>query len=241
MAGAVSAGVCGIVGVGINAASNSRILDIASSSPVAVYPAIGLYPDEVEPGELQRVLEQIETHREKLVALGEIGLDYWIKPLRKKQPGREEKKQLQIEAFRLQLRTARRLDLPVIVHSRGAWRDAFACVREEKIPRAIFHWYTGPREVLKEIIEAGYLISATPATGYSPPLREALRTAPLESVVLETDCPVPVREDRDFIPTVPGDVRRSLTALGALRGIDPAELADITTANARRFLGLKVG
>ncbi|MDP8214657.1 MAG: TatD family hydrolase [Candidatus Euphemobacter frigidus] len=230
---AVEARVTEILGVGVNTATSRRILEIARGyrNP-RIMPAVGLYPDEVTEEEIGSILSLIDEEHRNLAALGEIGLDYWIKPLRKKQPGRENVKALQQEAFRLQLKKARRYSLVPIVHSRGAWADSFRLVEEEGLERAVFHWYTGPLEVLKKILAAGYYVSATPAAAYSPQLREVLSRAPLERIILETDCPVPRRVGDERIGTEPADVRYSLKALAALKEIPEEEVARITTMTA---------
>jgi len=235
---AAAASVIGVVGVGTDFASSVRILEIAAGSPpLPVYPAVGLYPDKVTPGEIPRVLELLASARSRILALGEIGLDYWIPALRKKSPNRSGVKALQKEAFRLQLEAAVRENLPVIVHSRGAWADSLQMVRESRVEKALFHWFSGPRDILAGVMESGYLVSAPPAAAWSPPLREILAAAPIERIVLETDCPVPRKEGHEFIPTAPADLKRSLAALSALKGLTEEETARLTTATARAFFG----
>jgi TatD DNase family protein len=233
---AAAAGVAGVLGVGINTATSQRILEIAKNCAAPkIIPAIGLYPDEVTASEIESILSLIAEESAGLRGVGEIGLDYWIRPLRKKQPGREAVKALQQEAFRLQLRKALKYSLPPIIHSRGAWADSFRMAEAEGIPRAVFHWYTGPLDILEKILSAGYHISATPATAYSPPLREVLLAAPLERIILETDCPVPRRVGDERIGTEPADVLHSLRGLAELKGIPEEEVAGITTRNAEEL------
>jgi len=233
---AAAAGVSGIVGVGIDTATSRRILEISRRYPSPeIVPAIGLYPDEVTEAEIASILELIDENHSELAALGEIGLDYWVRELRKKAPGRERVKALQQEAFRLQLKKANEYSLVPIVHSRGAWADALRLVEEEGVGRAIFHWYTGPLEVLEGIIAAGHYISATPAAAGSPELRAVLAAAPLERIVLETDCPVPRRVGEERIPTEPADVVYSLRALAALKDVSESEAARVAGETARRL------
>jgi TatD DNase family protein len=242
LARAAESGVVEILGVGINTATSRRILEIAENcSAPEIISAIGLYPDEVTEKEIESILALIDDEYASLRAVGEIGLDYWIRPLRKKQPGREAVKALQQEAFRLQLRKARSYSLIPIIHSRGAWADTFRLAEEEGIPRAIFHWYTGPLDILEKILSAGYHISATPAGAYSPQLREVLLAAPLERIVLETDCPVPRREGEERIGTEPTDVVYSLRALSSLKGIPEEEVARVTTETACELFSLRSG
>ncbi len=233
---AAAAGVEGIVAVGINTATSRRILEIARqySSP-KIAPAVGLYPDEVTEAEIASILKLIDEVHPELAALGEIGLDYWVRPLRKKAPGRERVKALQREAFRLQLRKARDYSLTPIVHSRGAWADALRLVGEEGVERALFHWFTGPLEVLGGILAGGHYLSATPAAASSPQLQVVLAAAPLERIVLETDCPVPRRVGEERIPTEPADVIYSLESLAALKHVSADEIARVTGRTARNL------
>jgi len=234
LARAAAAGVSAIVGVGIDTRTSRRILEISRRYPAPeIRPAVGLYPDEVTEEEIASILELIDENHSELAALGEIGLDYWVRTLRKKAPGREAVKALQKEAFRLQLRKANQYSLLPIVHSRGAWADALRLVEEEGVERALFHWYTGPLSVLEGIIAAGHFVSATPAAAGSPELRAVLAAAPLERIVLETDCPVPRRSGEERIPTEPADVVHSLRALAELRGVEESEVVRVTTATAR--------
>lgn len=235
------AGVKAIVAVGVNTQTSLRILEIARKYKIPkIFPAAGLYPDEVTEEEIENILDLLNEHHRDLVALGEIGLDYWIRPLRKKQPGREEKKALQQKAFRLQLERSKNYSLVPIIHSRGAWEDCFRMVDEVGLKQAVFHWYSGPLEVLELILENGYHISATPAAASSPPHRAALLMAPLERIILETDCPVPRREGGERILTDPADVIYSLKALAELKEMSEEKVAASTTANALELFNLSI-
>jgi len=230
LARAEKAGVSAILAVAVSLATSRKILEIsrAHSSP-RVLAAIGLYPGEASAEELARVSALIEGNYADLAAIGEIGLDYWIPAARSAGPARD----LQQRVFKDMLALTRRFSLVPIVHSRGAWADCLALVKETEIPRAVFHWYTGPAEVLEDLLAAGHFISASPAAVASPPHRAALSIAPLERIVLETDCPVPRRVGEARIPTEPADVRLSLAAVAALKGVSEEEVGRITTESAR--------
>jgi TatD DNase family protein len=105
---------------------------------------------------------------------------------------------------------------------------------EERIPKAVFHWFSGPLEILQELLNHGYLISATPAAHYSEKHQKAIREAPLEKLLLETDSPV-VYEGRS---SEPADVVRTLQAVARIKTISEPEVAKVTTENAVRFFGL---
>lgn len=234
---APGAGVEAIIAVSENAVSARRILEIAREyeSP-RIFTAIGLYPAEVTQEEIITVSELIGEQHESLVALGEIGLDYWIKTVRKD----KEEKALQRKAFRLQLELANKYSLPPIIHSRGAWEDCYRLVKDAGVKRAIFHWYSGPLDLLEQILKNGYHISATPAAASSPQHRAALAMAPLKKIILETDCPVPRREGETRIPTEPADVLYSLKAVAELKKVPEDEVAAITTQTAIQLFNIKI-
>ena len=232
---AKDAGVTGIIAVGINYASNQRTLELAEQYE-NVYPALGLHPQELpdmDDAAVERVLQQIEDNIGNVVAIGEIGLDYH------KRVRVQADKTLQADVLRRLLEIAARHSKPVMVHSRYAWRDAFDLVDEAKLDKAVFHWYTGTSSVLRDIIDCGYYLSATPAVEYHEEHRRAIKEIPQERLMLETDCPVVYRRGTEAeFESRPADIPRVLKGVSALRGIDEARLAEATTANALEFFGL---
>jgi TatD DNase family protein len=217
------AGVISIITVGTNFESNVKILKIAEENQDFVFPSIGIHPWDVE-SEDRESLEFIEANVGKCVAIGEIGLDFWIK----------KDKSKQVAVFRHQLEIACRNHKPVLVHSRGAWEDCYKIIKEIEPSKVIFHWYSGPLHILDQILESGYSISATPAAEYSKHLGQAIRHAPLSSILLETDSPVKYRGK----VSEPADVITSLKAVAELKRAPLEEVAKITTINAEEFFGL---
>ena len=218
---AKAAGVCGIIAVGMDIESNKKILKITAANSQFVYAALGYHPWEIKEEEVEANLSFIRDHIEEGVALGEIGLDYKIKV----------KKELQWKVFEELLDIALESNKPVIIHCRYSHRRAFEVVGEKKIKRAVFHWYSGPVDLLDKIMSMGYFISATPALIYSPPHQEAIRRAPLERILLETDTPVSYqgKESR------PKDVWISLEQVARLKKLDPNIVSEQTTTNASQF------
>lgn len=221
---AKEAGVCGILAVGMDVESNKKVLQIAKANPQYVYPALGYHPWQIKEEEVEANLTFVRGHVEEGVALGEIGLDYRIKV----------KKELQWEVFGKLLDIACESNKPVIIHCRYSHRRAFEMVKERKMERAVFHWYSGSLALLDEILARDYFISATPALVYSPPHQEAIKRAPIEKILLETDTPVSYqgREAR------PKDVRVSLGEVARLKKLDRSIVAEQTTANTSRFFGI---
>ncbi len=218
---AKTAGVHGIIAVGMDVESNGKVLQIAEANPGYVFPALGYHPWEIKEKEAEANLSFIRDHVREGVALGEIGLDYKIKV----------KKELQWRVFGELLDMALESDRPVIVHCRFSHRRAFEMVKERKIKRAVFHWYSGPVDLLDKILSMGYFISATPALVYSPPHQEAIRGTPIERILLETDTPVSY-QGRGARPK---DVRVSLEEVAKLKRLEPALVAKETTTNASEF------
>jgi TatD DNase family protein len=214
-------GIKGIIAVGMDVESNKKSLKMAQGTSGYVYPALGYHPWEIKEEKVGENLSFIRDHVEECVALGEIGLDYKIKA----------KKELQWKIFGELLDIARQSNKPVIIHCRYSHRRAFEMVAEKRIERAVFHWYSGPTDLLGKILADGYFISATPALIYSPPHQEAIKLAPLERILLETDTPVSYqgREAR------PKDVRISMERVATLKGLDPLKVSEQTTINACRF------
>jgi TatD DNase family protein len=216
-----AAGVCGIIAVGMDIESNQNVLRIAERNKRYVYPALGYHPWNIKEKEVAANLSFIRDHVRECVALGEMGLDYKIKV----------KKELQWRVFADLLHIALESNKPVIIHCRYSHHRAFEMVKEKKIERAVFHWYSGPIDLLDEILSMGYFISATPALTYSPPHQEAIKKAPLERILLETDTPV-VYQGRESRPE---EVRVTLTEVACLKGLEPSIVAEQTTENASRF------
>jgi len=251
---AKTAGIKGIIGVGVNVDSNKKILEIAEENHGYVYPALGYHPWQMREDEVEENLSFIREHIDKYIALGEIGLDYKINPSTPRPKGQgllrvdpeprfftpsskagvgavewvKVKKDLQWKVFGELLDIALEHDKPIIVHCRFSYRKALEMVVGKGIKRAVFHWYSGPLDFLEEILNNGYFISATPALVYSPPHQEAIKRAPLERILLETDSPVSYqgKEAR------PKDVRISLKEVTRLKGLDLLVVSKQTTANA---------
>ena len=229
---AKEAGVEVIIAMGTNLASSLATLEWAEGYPGFVLPAIGIHPTEFLNDNVPETLRYIQENISKVVAVGEIGLDYWDKAARKDEGVRERQR----ETFTRQLQIAREHDLPASVHGRGSWQDALDIAVAHGPERIVFHWYSGPLDVLDNLLDRGYNISATPAAEYSKDHRAALEHAPLESVLVETDCPVYMRNRKRS--SEPMDVTITAKALAKLKGTTTEEVALTTTRNAREIFGI---
>ncbi|MBC7358973.1 MAG: TatD family hydrolase [Desulfacinum sp.] len=222
---AVESGVARIVSVGMDLESNRRSMALADRFPAVVLPAVGYHPWSVRADQVEETLAEIRRLLPRCVALGEVGLDYRVKV----------NKELQRQVFRRLLESAAQLDKPVIVHSRFSHQRCLSMVREAGVRRVVFHWYSGPLDVLEEILAAGYYVSATPALAMHTKHRPAMERAPLDRILVETDAPVAYQGR----PAEPAHVWITLKALAALKELSVEETARRTTRNAEIFFGLR--
>jgi TatD DNase family protein len=168
----------------------------------------------------------IERELPRCLALGEVGLDFAIKT----------PKERQVEVFRRLLEMAIREKKPILLHARRAWAEALDLLKAYDVGRAVFHWYSGPANVLQEIFARGHFISATPALAYSEKHRRAVQTAPLKQLLLETDSP----EVYQGVPSEPKDLLTVLTSVSELSGKGKEEVARQTFTNAQGFFKLRL-
>ncbi|MFQ6110916.1 MAG: YchF/TatD family DNA exonuclease, partial [Nitrospinota bacterium] len=233
VARAQAAGVEYILTVGSSLPSSRRAIEIARHHP-GVFAAVGVHPHESKTmgkrtaGHLSRLAKS-----KKVVAVGEIGLDYY----RNYSP-----RDLQQHRFREQLGLARTLTLPVIVHNRAAERDILSILREENAweIRGVIHCFSGEYELAKEFLDLGFFISlAGPLTfEKSAGLRDAVKRIPLEALLLETDAPYLAPHPHRGRRNEPAYLRHTAQSLAELKGLSLEDVARVTTLNARVLLGL---
>ncbi len=254
-----AAGVEAMIVPGVNVASIDTVLEVCHQHAGYCFPALGLHPEDVK-ADWQTALETVETairaHRSELVAIGEIGLDYyWDKTYKAEQQ----------EVLRRQLLLARELDLPVILHNREATEDILTIVKEMvngKWPNGkcfgVFHCFNGSKETAQQILEMGfYLGIGGVLTFKNCKLAETLsdlnaqwsndsinRTSSIvqsslfERLVLETDAPymapVPHRGERNESRFIQHVAER----LASVFSTTPDAIIAQTTINAKRLFGL---
>lgn len=227
---AVEAGVAAIVAVGSDQKSNLWIMYESMKYEVKglrIYPALGLHPWGLDEGKINETIEFIRRNINGIVAVGEVGLDYWYEDARRS----EAKRRIQREAFWKILHLSRECNKPVSIHSRGAWMDCVNMVIEASVEKAVFHWFSGPLEALKKLLDYGYYVSATPAAAYSREHRKIILNTPLENIVLETDSPVVYAGEA----AEPSHIVKALKAVAEIKGVSVGVVAEETTENARRI------
>ncbi len=238
---AAEMGVSDVVVLGVDLASNRKHLELIETGALGalrVHLALGLHPGNIIGfEETAVVMRLIREHISRAIAIGETGLDFWYQQARKDEAVRQQQR----DAFGQQISLAVEAGLPLVVHARGAWREAFEMVKASGIRKAVFHWYSGPVDVLEDILKAGFLISVSPALEYSPEVRRTAALAPLERVLIETDTPVMVSlPDGSRVPSGPKDVWRTFRALCAVKNVNESAALQVVNANARAFFRMAV-
>ena len=221
---ALTAGVNRIIAVSMNLDSCRKTLALAEKYPDNVFPAIGYHPWSVTAEDMEDTLVFITQHLHRCVALGEVGLDYKVKV----------KKKLQKEVFSKLLGLAVDVHKPVIIHSRFSYQRTYEMAMEAGVKKAVFHWYSGPVEILDNIIASGFYVSATPALAYSSHHQAAMARAPVERILIETDAPVQYGN----LSSEPADLRETLFHLSRIKNMPEDQLATIVTKNTEMFFEL---
>ncbi len=230
------AGVVAVVAVGVSSESSVRTLELSHNN-MMVFAAVGIHPNhvaEAEPGDWDRVVELARERLPKLVAIGETGLDrYWKKTAFADQEA----------AFDRHLELARELDLPVIIHCRDCMKDIVdRLVSRPKPIRGILHSFTGTWDEARTLLDFGLHISfagqATFANKNLDTLRDAATRVPLDRILVETDSPYLAPHPFRGQSNEPARVAVTAARIAELRGMQPADFNQSTTANARNLFRL---
>ena len=197
-----------------------------------IYGAIGVHPSEAKTytDETEKEIYKL-CKNEKIIAIGEIGLDYYWE---------QETKELQKEVFRKQLKIAEELQVPVLIHDREAHKDTFNIIQEFKLKDVIFHCFSGNVEFAKKCIDKGYYIAIGGVVTFknAKDLKEVAKIVPLDKLLLETDAPylapVPYRGKLN----TPAYLKYIAEEIANIREIDVEEVKKQTTINAQKIFGI---
>lgn len=231
----LSLGICGFINCGTSPATSRESIEL-SKKYNSVFAAVGLHPEDSTEfaDHIDDALDEIRllAMHEKVVAIGEISLDYhW-----------DIEKDLQHEVFEKQLKMAEELSLPVIVHDRDAHGKTLEMIKAHPNVRGVMHGYSGSAETAQEYVKMGWYIAFGGPLTYknAAKVREACAAVPTDRLLLETDCP--------YLPPVPhrGEVNRSsymyftLSKMAEVKGISEEECAKCTVENAERLFNIKL-
>ena len=226
-------GVEAMIIPGVNAASIEGIFAVAHNHPGYCYPALGFHPQDVKADwqEQWTIIEQaIRAHREEIVAIGEIGFDYYWDTTFKDE---------QREVFRRQLDLAEELNLPVMIHSREATEDTLNVLKTAHV-RGVIHCFNGSKEVAQQYLQMGfYLGIGGVLTFKNCKLSETLEVVPLDRLVLETDgpylAPTPHRGERNESRLMIHVAEQ----LAQVYNCSVEQIIETTSRNARQLFAIK--
>ncbi len=233
---AKDAGVSKVFIPAIDMPSVSRVLAVCDCYPCYAYPMIGLHPEEVR-ADWQNVLKEmkpvLDANRDKVIAVGEVGLDYYWS---------REFEQEQLLAFEEQVRWSIEYRLPLMIHCRKGQNEMVRLLRsyEKKLPGGVFHCFTGNEKEAAELLSFDRFVLGIGGvlTFKKSHLPEVLPTVPLDRIVLETDspymAPVPMRGKRNESAYVAYVLKR----MAECYGVSEEQVAEATNANVKRVFSV---
>ena len=224
--------VARIVDVGAEYSSLNKVLNLANSYDF-IYAAIGVHPDDV--GSLDDssydVLKNYALSSEKVVAIGEIGLDYYWD---------NNPRDVQKKWFDRQLDLALELNKPVIIHSRDACEDTMDLLKARKNPLSVMHCFSYSKEIARDLLNMGFYLGIGGVVTFknSKKLKEVVEYMPLDRILLETDCPylapTPFRGKRNDSTLI----KYVIDEIANIKGIDPAQVEEVCWNNTNEFYGM---
>jgi TatD DNase family protein len=233
IAAAFAAGVAQMVTPGVDVETSQRAITLAEQYPGRIFAAVGTHPHDATTLTDEALAQQRELARSPhVVAIGEIGLDYY----RNLSP-----RDVQRDAITRQFALARELDLPIILHNRESHADMIELLRSEgQGLRGVFHCFIGDQAMARDALDLGFYISFAGPVTYpkNTELAEVAAWAPLDRMLVETDCPyltpTPFRGQRNE----PRHVAQVARRIADLRGLTFDQLAEATTRNAATLFRL---
>jgi TatD DNase family protein len=218
--------------------SSRQSLRLAEDYPYHVYAALGIHPwntKQLKPNEVQDTVDLISENaenRQKVVAVGEIGLD-------SSYSGSGEPTEIQMQVFHEMLSAAEKLSLPVIIHSRGTTSQIVSMLPSYKIRKVLLHWFSQPHSLIPTIVDRGYYITEGPPSVFSNGIREVIRRMPLTKLMTETDGPVTFRGPFKDKMTTPSFIPAVVEAIAELKNTEKSVVADQIFRNFVDFFGVE--
>jgi len=237
IADAKNSGVNALVSNATDLGTSVASLELGERNPNLVYTALGIHPwniNVLKDNELDDTLKLIQDQAQKktIVAIGEIGLDSKY----------EKTWEKQLEVFDKMLQMAEKVNLPVIVHSRGTTERIVDMLPSYKLKNVLLHWFSYPLAALSKAVEHGYCITEGPPTVYSSGIREVIEQVPLTNLLTETDGPVKYyKQPFNGQLTKPSFVRLVVEAVAEIKRMNAEKIADQIASNFENFFNVKLG
>ena len=231
---AKNAGVTALVTNSMDLQTCQNDVKLAEKYPDLVYPALGIHPwnvNVIEDKELQETIDFIQKQKGIVKAIGEIGLDYKYETIWEKQT----------MVFDKMLRLAEKLELPVIIHSRGTTDKIVEMLPSYRLKRVLLHWFSHPMSALSKAIDNGYFITEGPPVTYSNGIREVVEKTPITNLLTETDGPVTYwKQPFNGQLTKPSYIRNVVEAIAEIKKMQVEEVAEQIIRNFEVFFNIKV-
>jgi len=224
---ATAAGVGAVIAVGENLSDARKNVELAAVHP-ELRPAAGLYPTILDLDQAEKMQTFIRRERTKLVAIGEVGLDFWVVK-------EDADKEIQKDIFKSFIGLSKELDLPLNVHSRSAGRHAVALLLESGAGRVQMHAFDGKASAALPAVEAGYFFSIPPSVVRSRQKQKLVKSLPLSCILVETDSPVlgPEPNERNE----PANITVSIKAIAELKNVSEEAVMEAVAANTAKLYG----
>jgi len=240
-----------LINIGTEYNTSKKSIEYAEKFEQGIYATVGLHPLYVNTGVVEMKLDKEEfnskkediifdyskykkiANNKKVVAIGEIGLDYWYKP---KTTGKKEIfKQKQGETFARQVELAKELNLPIIIHCRMAFNDTFTILQKFKNLKGVFHCFTGNEEEAKKVLDMGFYLGFNGII-FKKDLNQVIKDTPLDKILLETDCPYlcPLKSSRN----TPLNLKYICQEIAKIKSVSTDEVSEKTTNNAIKLFNL---
>lgn len=225
-------GISLLVNIGADLKSSEASIKLAEKYDF-IYASVGVHPCDTKDLTIDdlNTLEKMAQH-EKVVAIGEIGLDYyWDEPER----------EIQKEWFLKQLLLAKKLNMPYIVHDRDAHADTLEIIKKADYTNGVMHCFSGSAEMAQEVIKMGMYVSLSGTVTFknAKKAQEVANIVPLDKLLIETDSPYLTPEPFRGKRNNSAYVRYTAEKIAELRGLSFEELARITMENGKRFYNIK--
>jgi TatD DNase family protein len=222
-----NAGVKAIIAVGEDLTDARKNVALSQQYPI-LKPAAGLYPTYLDLKQARQMADFLRGNKSRIVAIGEVGLDYWVVK-------EDSDKALQREILKMFIDLSKELNLPLNIHSRSAGRHAIALLLENNAARVQMHAFDGKAGAALPAVEAGYFFSIPPSVVRSRQKQKLVKRLPLSCLLIETDSPVlgAAPDERNE----PANIGQSVTAIAEIKDVSEEEVIAAVSENTERLYG----